>query len=111
MTYKPFSVVVLPFPFTETAKTKKRPALIISTEQFQQENGHTAVLMITSAQHSNWFGDHLIQDLKHAGLSVDSYVRQKIFTVDLRLIEKRVGMLSTKEIAVVKEILKKCILT
>lgn len=45
--------------------------------------------MITSAQHSEWFGDHLIADLAHAGLSVDSYLRQKAFTVDLRLIEKK----------------------
>ncbi|MCX7121483.1 MAG: type II toxin-antitoxin system PemK/MazF family toxin [Gammaproteobacteria bacterium] len=109
MIYKPFSIVVLPFPFTDVAKSKKRPALMISTELFQKENGHATLLMITSAQHSEWFGDHLIADLKCAGLSVDSYVRQKIFTVDLRLIEKKIGMLSKEEIVTVKKILKKCI--
>ncbi len=30
MTYKQFDVVVVPFPFTDKAATKKRPALILS---------------------------------------------------------------------------------
>ena len=82
MIYEPFSIVAVPFPFTDKAKTKKRPAIIMSTEKFQKETGHAALLMITSAQHSEWFGDVSITDLKAAGLSVESYIRQKIFTID-----------------------------
>lgn len=109
MIYKPYSIVAVPFPFTDVAKSKKRPALVISTEEFQKENGHASLLMITSAKHTEWFGDFVISDLKAAGLSVDSFVRQKIFTIDLRLIEKKIGSLSKKEIDSVKLLLKKCI--
>ncbi len=109
MIYKPYSIVVVPFPFTDVAKIKKRPALVISTEEFQKENGHASLLMITSAKHSKWFGDYIMKELKTAGLSADSCIRQKIFTIDLRLIEKQIGCLTKKEIDSVKLLLKKCI--
>ena len=107
--YKPFSIVTVPFPFADIAKSKTRPAVVLSTEKFQQENAHITLLMITSAKHSQWFGDHFIQELKQAGLPIESYVRQKLFTVDSRLIEKQIGVMSKKEIAIVKELCHQCI--
>jgi mRNA interferase MazF len=80
------SVVVVPFPFADSAKHKKRPALVLSTEQFQRENAHVTLAMITSAKHSDWYDDHRIIDLVSAGLGAPSLVRQKLFTVDVRLI-------------------------
>lgn len=109
MIYEPFTLVAVPFPFTDKAKSKKRPALVISTERFQKETGHASLLMITSAEHSEWFCDHLITDLEKTGLPVESFIRQKIFTIDLRLIEKSIGHLSKKDIERVKLHLKKCL--
>ncbi|OGT26934.1 MAG: hypothetical protein A3I77_02135 [Gammaproteobacteria bacterium RIFCSPLOWO2_02_FULL_42_14] len=109
MIYEPFSVVVVPFPFTDKTNSKKRPALVVSELPFQKETGHAALLMITSAQHSEWYGDWSIRDLKPSGLSVDSFVRQKIFTIDLRLIEKKIGALSAKDVASIKRTLRDCI--
>ena len=97
MIYEPFSVVKVPFPFTDSAKQKKRPALVLSSMEFQQKNGHIVLAMITSAKHSSWFGDLLISDLKLAGLKAQSIVRQKIFTIDSRLVEKQLGVLSKEE--------------
>jgi mRNA interferase MazF len=107
--YKPFSIVVVPFPFTDVAKAKKRPALVISTEKFQRENAHVSLIMITTAEHSDWFGDFLITDLKTTGLPVVSYARQKIFTIDSRLIEKQIGHLSKKDSDAIKLLFKKSI--
>lgn len=107
--YKPFSIVVVPFPFTDAAKNKKRPAVIISTEKFQKENKHVSLLMITTAEHSEWFGDFLITDLKATGLSVASYIRQKIFTIDLRLVEKKIGHLSKNDVEEIKMLFKKSV--
>lgn len=32
-TYKPFSVIVVPFPFTDSHHVKKRPAIVLSSEE------------------------------------------------------------------------------
>lgn len=97
MTYEPFSVVVVPFPFTDSADIKKRPALVISSKAYQQKTKHITLLMITSAKHSQWYGDHPIIDLDSAGLRAQSIIRQKIFTLDIRLIIESIGKLKTKD--------------
>ncbi len=102
MTYKPYSIVVVPFPFTDSLKTKKRPAVVISKESFQKKTGYVCMLMITSAKNSTWFGDHLIHDMASCGLQVPSIVRQKAFTIDIRLIQKKIGLLSQKDLHQVK---------
>jgi mRNA interferase MazF len=60
--------------------------------------------MITSAKNSSWESDHLINSLAETGLTSPSIIRQKIFTLDTRLIIKSTGKLSSKD---KKEILKK----
>lgn len=95
--YKPFSVVVVPFPFTDSSDTKRRPALVLSNETFQRQTEHVALAMITSAKHSHWYGDHEIINLKDAGLKVESIIRQKFFTLDSRLVLDLLGKLSAKD--------------
>lgn len=97
MNYNPFTVIVVPFPFTDSAKAKKRPAIVVSTNDYQNQTGHITLLMITSAHHTKWFGDYSIQDLKSAGLPTQSIVRQKIFTIDMRYIIKTAGTLSDED--------------
>ncbi len=94
MTYKQFSVVSIPFPFNTGPDTKSRPAVVLSTENHQQQTGHITLLMATSARHSPWRGDHMLVDLQVAGLSTPTIIRQKVFTVDARLVKRTVGELS-----------------
>lgn len=51
--------------------------------------------MITSAKHSNWPLDTVVQDLSSAGLPAPSLIRLKLFTLDHRLIISKLGELST----------------
>lgn len=97
MTYKPFSVLTVPFPFTDGPQVKKRPAIVLSTEEYQKQTHYITLLMVTSAKHSHWFGDCSISDLSIAGLSSKSIVRQKIFTIDIRLVISDIGKLSSKD--------------
>jgi hypothetical protein len=53
--------------------------------------------MVTSAKNSSWFGDHDIVDLNACGLHTPSIVRQKAFTIDIRLVQKKIGALATKD--------------
>ncbi len=97
MTYKPYSVVIVPFPFTESIRTKRRPALVLSTEKHQKDTRHITLLMITSAKQSTWPSDYCIAHLNATGLPSPSMIRQKIFTLDLTLIQGVLGCLSTSD--------------
>jgi len=49
VTYKPFEVVVVPFPFTDRNADKRRPALVLSDDrQFNRLSDHAVLAMITS---------------------------------------------------------------
>ena len=93
-TYKPFSVVVVPFPFTDQNHTKRRPAVVLSRVKHQEQTGHVTVVMITSAKNSHWPSDYEIKQLSVTGLQASSMVRQKIFTLDNRLIMSQIGQLA-----------------
>src|SRR5260221_8947844 len=88
----PWDVVVVPFPFTDRRDAKRRPALCLSARSFNR-NGHVVLAMITSSAHDPWPGDHVIQDFTSAGLQQSCRVRLKIFTIDARLLIRRLGSL------------------
>lgn len=98
MTYKPFDVVVVPFPFTDTAQTKRRPALVLSQNTFfGDEIEHSVMAMITSKKNDPWPLDCEITNKKPSGLTAPSVVRMKIFTLDHRFIIRKIGRLSPKD--------------
>ena len=103
MVNKKFDIVLVPFPFTDIPYKKWRPALVLSSfKNFSQKSDHTVLAMITSAKHSSFPLDTVISDLDFAGLSSESIVRMKLFTIDNRLIVKRIGILSSKDMKSVK---------
>jgi mRNA interferase MazF len=95
VTFKAFDVVVVPFPFTDKAATRRRPALILSDAQaFNLQVGQAVMAMITSAKNSDWPLDTEIQDLDSAGLPSPSVIRMKLFTLDEELIIRKAGQLA-----------------
>lgn len=88
-----WSVVVVPFPFVDRKHAKRRPALVLSHEEFNRV-GHSILTMVTTKAHHPWPGDVSIGDVGSAGLQVACIVRLKIFTLDNRLIERQLGQLS-----------------
>ena len=87
-----WDVVVVPFPFTDRATEKRRPALVLSATSFNR-HGHSLMAMITSSR-TLWPSDSPLTNLASCGLSGASLVRLKLFTLDNRLIVKRIGHLS-----------------
>ncbi len=69
--FERFAVVRVPFPFTDRQAQKRRPALVLSLPDFQQACGH----------------------LLAAGLPQPCVVRQRLFTLDERLVLGRLGAL------------------
>ena len=94
MTYDAFDVVVVPFPFTDRAASKRRPALVISNSEFNSEQDQVILGMITSAANAGWTSDVAVSDLSAAGLRAASVVRMKLFTMDQGLVLRKAGNLS-----------------
>lgn len=95
MTFERFTVVRVPFPFTDRNATKNRPALVLSdAARFNTPAGHSVMAMITTQSHPSWPLDCPIRDLRAAGLPAASLVRFKLFTLDHRLLRGELGRLA-----------------
>ncbi|MEF3168605.1 MAG: type II toxin-antitoxin system PemK/MazF family toxin [Deltaproteobacteria bacterium] len=104
MTFERFTVVRVPFPFTDRNAVKNRPALVLSdAASFNTSAGHSVMAMITSAANPPWPLDCPVTDLAAAGLPAPSKVRFKLFTLDHRLVRGALGRLSPADAASVTE--------
>ena len=101
MIFDPFDVVAVPFPFTDRQAFKRRPALVLSSSQFNNSHDQSVLVMITSTT-GNWPSDVTLEDWRKAGLSFSCKVRFKLFTLDNSLIIKKIGNLSVKDVRAVR---------
>jgi len=103
VTFAPFDVVVVPFPYTDRLAEKRRPAVVVSARALEKRHGLVWLAMITSAGNPRWDTDVTVSDLKAAALPAPSRVRPaKIATVDAARILRRIGRLTPKDAKAVK---------
>jgi mRNA interferase MazF len=107
VTYNQFDIVKVPFPFTDKNANKKRPALVISSNDYQLNHNHYILAMITSAKNSVWVDDVEITDLEQAGLPAPSKVRFKIFSLESSIIIERLGRLDNTALALIQKNVKR----
>jgi mRNA-degrading endonuclease toxin of MazEF toxin-antitoxin module len=108
VTFKAFDVVAVPFPFTDRDATKRRPALVISNERFNQQHSQLVLGMITTTTENVWPSDVSLADWKKAGLKVACRFRLKLFTLDQNLVVKTIGHLSSPDATSVRAVLADC---
>ena len=96
MSFEPLDVVVVPFPFTDRRTTKRRPALVVSSASFNRAHEQSILAMITSVG-GDWPSDVALQDWREADLRVPCKVRFKLFTLDDKLIVRKLGTLSKRD--------------
>lgn len=97
-TYEPGQVILIPFPFTDLTAVKQRPALIVSSQAFNQSHSDLIVVAITSRKPLDLESDEYLipdTDQQSAGLPKLSKVKSgKIISIDKQLIRKRLGKIS-----------------
>jgi len=94
-----WDVVRVPFPFTDKAASKKRPALALSKTAFNSASGHTIMAMITKLENNPWPADYEVRQWSQAGLRISSRIRMKFFTIENTLIVDKLGVLQPIDIA------------
>jgi mRNA interferase MazF len=97
-------IVVVPFPFTDSATQKVRPALVLSRSGAYSQTGQIICAMVTGAKKSTWPLDTPIAHWKKAGLTIPSVVRMKLFTIDVELVARKVGALDDQAMSDVDEV-------
>jgi mRNA interferase MazF len=108
LTVPPFSIVVVPFPYSDRLAEKRRPALVISHADMPDILGRIWVAMITSTP-GIMLGDAAIADYADAGLPVASTLRaSKIATLDAARVIRVLGHLTARDVAVARAALGAC---
>ena len=97
-TYKKWDIILVPFPFTDLKTSKKRPALIISPDKYN-EKFDVVIAFITSKLDSEYrSGDYKILEWEKSNLPKPPMIRTKFATIDKSVILKKIGRLSEKDV-------------
>lgn len=100
--YAQGDVILVEIPFSGAVGSKRRPAVVISVEAFNQAGTKLVVAAITSnLQPPFRLGDTILSDWASAGLVKPSAVRGVIATVDKSDVTRVLGKLSPNDWATV----------
>jgi mRNA interferase MazF len=97
VSYNQYDVILMLFPFTEKKGKKQRPAVVLSSLEFNRSHQHSIVAMVTTASVTQWKSDLALKNVTEAGLLVPCVVRAKLFTISDDLVIGRVGSLATDD--------------
>ncbi len=106
MTYKPWEIVLLPFPFTDLSSAKKRPAIVLSSSLYNLEQDVVVLFLTSNLIASPKIGDYKLKEWKTSNLPKPSMVRMKFATIDKDYIIKKIGEVEAKDILNIKAEIK-----
>ena len=91
-------VILVPYPFGERAGGRKRPALVISSREYNQATGELVIAQITGRVSApERPGDYELEKWKEANLPGPAMVRSRLATLNISLVLRRLGTLSTDD--------------
>jgi mRNA interferase MazF len=99
-TWRRGDVVLVPVSFTDRSGSKRRPAVVVSSDQYNTQSPDMLIASITgNLQAVPHPGDHLLTHWQEAGLLRPSLVQAKIATVETSIVERRLGRLANVDLA------------
>lgn len=105
--YEKGNVVLVPFPFSDQTRTKKRPAVVISSSAYNQHSSDIVIMAITSqTEKTIGVAECLIQNWQDAGLLKPSAIKPAISTIEQTLVLKKIGKLSSHDVTLLETVLK-----
>lgn len=108
MRYAFGDVILVPFPFTDQAATKQRPAAVVSSHGYNAQRPDLILLAITSQLRASFsFGEALVADWQAAGLIKPSVLKPLIATIEQSLVIKRLGRLAANDAASLRAVIDK----
>ena len=105
--YNKGDVILVPFPFSDQTTIKKRPAVIVSSDTYNNISQDIIIMAITGRTGSHiGVGEFSIEDWQSAGLLKSSAIKSAISTIEQRLVIKILGRLSSKDLSTLDKALK-----
>lgn len=105
--YKKGDIVLVPFPFSDQTFVKKRPAVVISSDIYNDRSLDMIIMAVTSNLKNSLMANECeIKDYASAGLLKPSIIKSAISTIDKTLVLKRLGNLSTEDLNSLNKILR-----
>ena len=96
--YRPGDVVLVPYPLGYGAGGRKRPALVVSGDGYNQGTGELVIAQITSRVSAPpRQGDYRIEEWREAKLPRPALVRARLATVEGSLVFRRLGSLAEQD--------------
>ena len=85
-------IVLVPFPFTDQSETKRRPAVVISSGEYNERQPDVILMPVTSQLRASARPlDVIIENWKLAGLLKQSAIKPIIATLEQTLVIGRLG--------------------
>ena len=106
-TYSFGDIVLVPFPFTDQTTTKKRPAVVVSSSQYNSARPDIILMAITS--HSSGYprlGEVVVAGWLKAGLLKASTIKPIVTTIEKSLVIRKLGRLEDQDTLTLKDALK-----
>ena len=106
-TYKFGDIVLVPFPFTDQSTIKKRPAVIVSSREYNNGRPDIIIMAITSRLHQvDKLGEEVLTDWQAAGLLKPSVFKPILTTVENTLILRKLGQLQGEDQRILAKIIQ-----
>jgi mRNA interferase MazF len=100
------TLVLAPFPFTDQTATKKRTAVVVSSDAYNKARPDLILMAITG--HLSGYpriGEVIVSNWKDAGLLKASTIKPILTTVEKSLIIRTLGKLSQPDLVALRDIL------
>ena len=103
MSFEFGDVVLVPFPFTNQAESKKRPAVVVSHETYNRTRPDIVIMAITSQlRPARALGEVWVAQWQAAGLLKPSAIKPVFATLEQRLVRRRLGVLAAEDCAALR---------
>jgi mRNA interferase MazF len=94
--------VLVRFVFPDESGEKRRPAVVLSTEDYHRSRQEVVIAAITSNVERLLAGDHRIVGWQEAGLLFPSVATGVLRTIKQSLIERRLGSLAPVDLQAIR---------
>ncbi len=100
------NIVLVRFPFTDQRRSKQRPAVVISSTEYNKARPDVILMAITSqVREKSSFGEAIITHWQTAGLLKLSAIKPIVFTAEKSIISKVLGRLEDSDLQNLKAVI------